>query len=116
MKVVIASTPEQHVYIKEQVDYLFHSVFPMFFPLSYIASLQQFNILDDSHLQELNLQEIMEATAAIQMIKTILENKIEGKRETSAYEELFNKNTNILNKYQLDFPFRYQDFSLLSPE
>jgi hypothetical protein len=115
MKVITASTPEQHQYIKDQIKHLFDSVFPVFFTKEYTASLKQFKILDDSNLHELNLQEIMEVTAAVQAITTILENKIKDDTETSAYESLFNKNMNILNNYKIDCPFSYRDFSLIMP-
>ncbi|MDC3415316.1 DUF5365 family protein [Aquibacillus salsiterrae] len=110
MKVVTASTPEQQLYVKELINKLYETIFPAFFSEEYITKLKEFNLMDVPNLKELNLIEIMEVTAAIQTISTILEELSKSEEEMDGYAGAFHKNASILSKYQIDFPFQLVDF------
>ncbi|WP_186577742.1 DUF5365 family protein [Aquibacillus kalidii] len=110
MKVVTASTPEQQYYVKELIEKLYDSIFPYFFTKEYIQELKRFNLMHVPNLEDLDLTEIMEVTAAVQTITTILEQSVQTTDNLSGYEQAFNKNATILSKYEIDFPFQLNDF------
>ncbi|WP_138417077.1 DUF5365 family protein [Aquibacillus sediminis] len=111
MKVITASTSEQHKYVNELIDYLYEKIFPCFFSLEYIQKLKEFELLTVPNLHDLSLVEIMEVTAAIQTITTILEELTKSNQSLIEYQTAFNKNVAILRKYEINFPFQLSDFS-----
>ncbi|UFU01241.1 YhcU family protein [Radiobacillus kanasensis] len=111
MKVVTASTPEQQLYMKEQLQDLYDRVFPCFFSMSYIQQLKEFKLLQPAKLEDLTMVEILEVIAAVQTISTILETLHDNQAAIEVYEEAFRKNASILNKYEIDFPFELEDFN-----
>ncbi|WP_407272787.1 DUF5365 family protein [Radiobacillus sp. PE A8.2] len=110
MKVITASTPDQQAYVKELIENLYSRIFPCFFTTTYISELKDFELMRVPNLSELSLHEIMEVTAAIQTISTILETIAQTEEELESYNSVFKKSTAILNNYHIDFPFQLLDF------
>ncbi|MCT2535046.1 YhcU family protein [Aquibacillus koreensis] len=114
MKVVTASTPEQHDYVKCLMKELYENIFPIYFSNAYIQKLKNFELMTIPNMEELNLNEIMEVTASLQTIATILKQFGTTNEMLEEYEQVFSKNTIILTKYGIDFPFQLTDFKLNS--
>ncbi|MRH42470.1 hypothetical protein GH741_07205 [Aquibacillus halophilus] len=113
MKVITASTPEQHEYVQELIEDLYDEIFPCYFTSDYIQELKNFNLMKmPPDVKELSLAEIMEVTAAIQTISTILKEKANTEKQLNDYKHAFNRNASILSKYQIDFPFQLADFQI----
>ncbi|WP_226034748.1 DUF5365 family protein [Aquibacillus saliphilus] len=110
MKVVIASSPQQQEYVQELLGDLYNNIFPYYFTQDYIKRLIDFNLMEIPDIKELSLVEIMEVTAAIQTISSILKEMVETNKPLDDYNYAFNKNAEILSKYQIDFPFQLVDF------
>ncbi|MDL4839712.1 DUF5365 family protein [Aquibacillus rhizosphaerae] len=110
MRVITASTPEQQHYVKSLIEELYVTVFPYFFSDNYIKKLKNFELMQAPNLEELSLTEIMEVTAAFQTITTILKQLGNSDQIIHEYEDIFSKNTKILSKYNIDFPFQLIDF------
>lgn len=109
MKVVTASTPEQQSYVQSLLDTFHDKVLPSFFSESYVHDLKTFGVLTHADLEEYSLNEILEVTAALQTLQHILECVLEND-ESPHLARKFKKNQEILERHQLYFPFRYQDF------
>ncbi|MCD5322917.1 MULTISPECIES: DUF5365 family protein [Pontibacillus] len=110
MRIVTASTPEQHKYVKEMVTYFFESLFPFFFSSSYREDLKNFGVLELKDLEEFSLKEILEITAALQTLQSLMECMSEEGSEMK-HSKQFERNTKILTKHSIYFPFNYDDFS-----
>ncbi|MBM7569889.1 DUF5365 family protein [Aquibacillus albus] len=110
MKIITASTPEQQTYVKELIQKLYETIFPYFFSQAYIKKLKEFNLMEIPNLKDLSLIEIMEVTAAIQTISSILEELAKSNKQMDEYKNAFRKNAAILSKYHIDFPFELVDF------
>lgn len=110
MKVVTASTPEQQSYVRSLLDYFYSSVLPRFFSDTYVKDLKTFGVLCKSDLEEYSLQDIMEVTAALQTLQHLLECIIE-KDHSNQMAQKFQRNQAILERHQIYFPFRLQDFT-----
>ncbi|WP_077621795.1 DUF5365 family protein [Sediminibacillus massiliensis] len=111
MKVVTASTPDQHDYITDLIQDLYQRVFPVFFSEEYIKKLREFKLLEIPEINDLSLMETMEVTAAFQTIISILDTLIQsGCPLGFDYVQKFTRNTTLLEKYGIDFPFHLNDF------
>lgn len=113
MKVITASTPEQQNYVSDLIEKLYENIFPYFFSNDYIRELKDFKLMQVPNLEDLSLTEIMEVTAAIQTITTILDQLAKSNQKLDEYSEAFNKNAVILSKYHIDFPFKLVDFHMV---
>ncbi|QSS98394.1 DUF5365 family protein [Pontibacillus sp. ALD_SL1] len=109
MKIVTASTPEQHEYVKEKITYFFDSLFPFFFSENYSQDLRSFGVLSIEDMEEYSLKEILEVTAALQTLQSLLE-CISDCTGDSKHSKQFDRNTKILEKHSIYFPLRYDDF------
>ncbi|SDJ68577.1 DUF5365 family protein [Sediminibacillus albus] len=112
MKVITASTPEQHQYVRNLVEDLYNRVFPEYFSGQYIAELKAFELMDPPFIEDLSMMEILEVTTAIQAITSILDTYAQYREPASIkkYQCIFEKNTQILGKHNVNFPFRLHDF------
>ncbi|GGC98982.1 DUF5365 family protein [Pontibacillus salipaludis] len=109
MKIVTASTPEQQEYVKEKITYFFDSLFPFFFSGSYAEDLKNFGVLSIEGIEEYTLKEILEVTAALQTLQSLLE-CISDCTGDQKHSKQFDRNTKILEKHSIYFPLRYDDF------
>ncbi|KGP71190.1 DUF5365 family protein [Pontibacillus yanchengensis] len=114
MKIVTASTPEQQEYVRSTVRYFYNNLFPCFFSSSYINDLHNLEVLQVTHIEDFTLKEIMEITAALQTLQSILECLIDG-AHILEYKQAFQNNQRILEKHFIHFPFRCEDFQKINP-
>ncbi|KGP93292.1 hypothetical protein N780_12120 [Pontibacillus chungwhensis BH030062] len=109
MKIVTASTFEQQEYVKEKITYFFDSLFPFFFSKNYAIDLENFGVLSIEGVEEYSLKEILEVTAALQTLQSLLE-CISDRVGDPKHSKQFDRNTKILEKHSIYFPLRYDDF------
>lgn len=108
MRVITASTPEQHQYIKELILHLQTVSYPKYFTKSYIEELVAFNLLTSpTNLEDLSMTAVLEITAALQTVSTVLETI--NPTEIKDYEQVFNQNIDTLKKYEINVPFYLRD-------
>ncbi|MYL32829.1 hypothetical protein GLW08_00155 [Pontibacillus yanchengensis] len=109
MKIVTASTPEQQDYVQTTVRYIYNNLLPSFFSSSYIKDLHNLDVLQIRNIEEYSLKEIMEITAALQTIQSILECLVNDGHPID-YKHKFKNNQRILEKHFIHFPFQCEDF------
>ncbi|MFE8696213.1 YhcU family protein [Cytobacillus sp. FJAT-53684] len=109
MKVVFASTPEQEEKIRELIQKMYTHIFPLYFPDEDIMEFEQMNVLHTStrHFEYFGtLKEAYQVIVSLQTISAILElSKLED-----SYEQIFNKNVEIIQGFGLFFPFVFSNF------
>ncbi|KIL73003.1 DUF5365 family protein [Bacillus badius] len=113
MKVIIASTIEQEERIKELVGQLKEEIFPRFFEKEELQSMYNFGILQltEYHFQRFdNLQDAFQVISSLQTIISILETD-EPAELPVHYQEMFERNTLILQEFDIDFPFFLSHFT-----
>ncbi|KYC97100.1 MULTISPECIES: DUF5365 family protein [Heyndrickxia] len=113
MKVLFASTKEQEEKINELVNYFYSDIFPYYYEDEEIAEFKSIGVLkiEKHHFEKIGtLKDAYQVIASLQTIIVILEEKIH-KKMNKRYEELFNHNVQILNKFTIPFPFFYTQFN-----
>ncbi|VEF48810.1 YhcU [Bacillus freudenreichii] len=115
MRVVFAASLEQKKMIKDLIDHLYHSVFPLYFDEVEIEELLRWEVLDTPSEKEEWLETANDAyriIVALQVLILLLEvRSLPG--ENGDYQKIFCRNKGILEKYGLSFPFTYKQFSSL---
>lgn len=111
MKIITASTPEQHTYLSNLKKDFYNRLFPLFFMPTYVKELRDFSILEGEPLDEYSFQQMLDIIAALQTIHILLECLLENNVEADHYER-FKTNQKILEKNHVYFPFAYEDFKL----
>ncbi|TRZ35907.1 hypothetical protein CEQ21_09790 [Niallia circulans] len=111
MKVAYASTPAQEEQINELIQTFYTSIFPDFFSDDEINKFSNLNVLRLTQEQSYMLSTLKnsyQVIAALQTIISIVENSDESDDE---YDQLFERNVEILDEFELFFPFRLDNFS-----
>ncbi|WP_080847668.1 YhcU family protein [Cytobacillus gottheilii] len=110
MKVVYASTPEQEQRIARLIQKIYAETFPKYFTDEEIKEFEKLNVLHTStrHFEYFGtLREAYQVICALETIYSILEMaNIDPK-----YEEMFIRNVEILERFELSFPFHFSQFS-----
>lgn len=109
LKVVYASTPEQDKKIQYLVDYFYTDLLPKYFCDDDITKFIKMNFLNASGKNELTgtLKESYQIISSLETIQSLIESNDLSKKQ---YQEMFNKNVQILNELGLSFPFSYEQF------
>ncbi|WP_246939061.1 DUF5365 family protein [Bacillus pinisoli] len=112
MKIVTASTPEQENYIEELVDYMYSEVFPNYFSDEYIEELKELHVLlpTNSDLYNGTLKEAFQLISGIQSLIAVIET-IRHEEVAEHHQEIFEKNTTIVEDYGYKFPFQIHHFA-----
>jgi len=110
MKIVMAATPEQGAYIHKLVDYIYCSLFPNYFTDEEIKQFEAFKILEiDSNNEQLSiLKNAFEVISSLQTIISIIESVNDY---NTKYKNMFNRNIELLEKYGVEFPFSFEQFT-----
>lgn len=116
MKVVVASTPEQESHINELIDYMYSSIFPVYFDTTYLKMVEEMNVLapkeEDLYYNQ-TLDKAFKVISSLQAMIAVLDTvRYEGFQEE--HQEIFNRNAKILNEYGYFFPFTPEEFKTLS--
>lgn len=109
MKIITAPTPEQHSYLNTLIEEFHSNILPSFFSPTYVEELLNFGVLDVSTSEEYSLQDMLDVTASLQMIKALLECLIDDEADET-HPERYYVNRKILEKHYIYFPFTYKDF------
>ncbi|MEH7222749.1 DUF5365 family protein [Bacillus sp. JJ1566] len=119
MKIVVASTPVQELHITELIDYMYSSIFPIYFEDEYIGKLEEWNVLapkEEDVYYNRTLDKAFKVISSLQAIIAVLET-IQEEGYQKNYGEIFAKNVQILNDYGYLFPFTIEEFqSVNNPE
>ncbi|MFK2825896.1 DUF5365 family protein [Bacillus sp. B190/17] len=113
MKVLIASTREQEETIRELVQHLKVDIFPRFFEKEELQEMYEVGVLqlEDNHFSLFGtLQEAFRVISSLQTIVFILETK-EPASLPLHYQEIFEKNVMILQRFDISFPFYLSHFT-----
>jgi hypothetical protein len=109
VKIVFASIPSQAEEINELVRHIYSNIFPNYFTDMEIEEFEQIKVLQTSshYLNDINtLNEGFQVMTSLQTIISILELPELDDR----YSVKFNKNVLNLRKYELFFPFEFEQF------
>ncbi|MBE3569093.1 MAG: YhcU family protein [Bacillales bacterium] len=113
MKIIIASTFVQKETIQELIEEIYRDIFPMYFSDEEIRHFWNLQVLHitDRHFQYFDtLKEAFQVIASLQTVVSIL--SVKAKRPLSQhYETIFNQNVQILQKFDLFFPFAFEQFT-----
>ncbi|WP_449539219.1 DUF5365 family protein [Ferdinandcohnia sp. Marseille-Q9671] len=112
MKIVVASTPEQEHHITELIDYMYSSIFPVYFKDEYIGKLEEWNVLapkEEEVYYNRTLDKAFKVISSLQAIIAVLET-IQEEGFQKNHEDIFEKNAQILNDYGYLFPFTIEEF------
>jgi hypothetical protein len=113
VKVLYASTEEQEKKIVELINQLYTQIFPFYYEDEEIAEFKKMGVLhiEQLHFENFNtLKDAFQVIASLQTIITILEEKMQ-KPLHHYYGKLFNRNIDLLEKYDIFFPFNYSIFN-----
>ncbi|MCM3456820.1 YhcU family protein [Heyndrickxia oleronia] len=113
MKVLYASTEEQEKKIVELINQLYTQIFPFYYEDEEIAEFKKMGVLhiEQLHFENFNtLKDAFQVIASLQTIITILEEKMQ-KPLHHYYGKLFNRNIDLLETYDIFFPFNYSIFN-----
>jgi len=113
LRVIIASTTEQEEKINELVRQLKEEIFPRFFGKEELQTMYEFGILQltDGHFKLFGtLQDAFQVISSLQAIISILETG-EPASLPLHYQEMFEKNTAILQRFDIRFPFFLSHFN-----
>ncbi|RLQ97388.1 YhcU family protein [Falsibacillus albus] len=112
MKILFASTHEQEEKISELINTFYTQIFPQYFSDEEIAKFHELKILHTTtrHFEYFGtLKEAFQVISCLQTIISILDVQQKGKLENH-YQEVFERNTKILQKFGLLFPFHLEQF------
>ncbi|MCH1627634.1 DUF5365 family protein [Ferdinandcohnia quinoae] len=118
MKVVVASTPEQEHHITELINYMYSSVFPIYFDDEYIMKLEGLNVLapkEEDIYYNRTLDKAFKVISSLQAIIAVLETvQYEGFQLN--HQKMFKRNAKILNEFGYLFPFTTDEFRVVNHE
>ncbi|QVY62718.1 YhcU family protein [Cytobacillus gottheilii] len=110
MKVVFASTPDQEQRIARLIQKFYADIFPKYFTDEEIKEFESLKVLHTStrHFEYFGtLREAYQVICGLETIYSILEMaEIDEK-----YEDMFSRNVEILERFELSFPFHFSQFS-----
>ena len=109
VKIVFAATPEQEEKVRELVQYVYSSIFPLYFTDREIKEFERHNVLRASSRQFEAFDTLKDAYKVITCLQTII-SVLELYEPKSDYQPLFDKNVSILNEQDLYFPFNFDQF------
>ncbi|KAB7704898.1 hypothetical protein F9802_15140 [Bacillus aerolatus] len=113
MKVLIASTMEQEEKITELIRQLKEEIFPRFFEMEELERMCEYGVLHltESHFELFStLRDAFQLIASLQTIISILETE-EPASLPPHYQEMFERNTMILQEFDVSFPFFLSHFT-----
>ncbi|MCM3030285.1 DUF5365 family protein [Niallia taxi] len=110
MKVAYASTPAQEEQINELIQTFYTSIFPDFFSDDEINKFSRLNVLRLTQEQAYMLSTLKNSYQVIAALQTII-SIVENAEESDQYDSLFEKNVEILDEFELFFPFRLDNFT-----
>lgn len=110
MKVAYASTPAQEEQINELIQTFYKSIFPDFFSDDEINKFSNLNVLRLTQEQSYMLSTLKNSYQVIAALQTII-SIVENSDESDEYDHLFERNVEILDEFELFFPFRLDNFS-----
>ena len=110
MKVAYASTPAQEEQINELIQTFYTSIFPNFFSDDEINKFSNLNVLRLTQEQSYMLSTLKNSYQVIAALQTII-SIVENSDESDEYDHLFERNVEILDEFELFFPFRLDNFS-----
>ncbi|MCM3216200.1 DUF5365 family protein [Niallia taxi] len=110
MKVAYASTPAQEEQINELIQTFYTSIFPDFFSDDEINKFSNLNVLRLTQEQSYMLSTLKNSYQVIAALQTII-SIVENSDESDEYDHLFERNVEILDEFELFFPFRLDNFS-----
>lgn len=106
VKVVFAATTEQEEQIEALVDKMFHHVLPHYFSEKELQTFGDMNILKPTEKCMETLGDAYSVLASLQTLMHLLEDA--GLKKEHC--ELFKRNTEILNRFDISFPFSFHHF------
>jgi hypothetical protein len=109
LKIVYASTTEQELKIKNLVEYFYSSVFPVYFSEEEISKFEKMNFLNILGKNELTgtLKESYQIISGLETLIFLIES---NGLEKSKYQEMYERNVQILEELGFSFPFSYEQF------
>ncbi|WP_203364110.1 DUF5365 family protein [Bacillus sp. REN10] len=112
MKVFMASTKEQEEKIAELVCDIKERILPRFFADEELQQMHKLDVLNITkvHNQSFHLlRDAFKVIASLQTIISILETK-DPSQLSAYYEEMFQRNVDILKGFDLHFPYLLSQF------
>ena len=106
MKVVFASTPTQEERISELIHIFYSKIFPYYFSDKEIRTFERLQVLAITPEVSSTLKTSYQVIASLQTLINILEDP-DHKEE---YRHLFDKNVQILEEFNILFPFDIDNF------
>jgi hypothetical protein len=110
LKIVFASTTEQEEKITKLVNQFYSTILPKYFSDKEISSFIDMNFLNVQGTAELSgtLKESYQIISSLETLIFLIESNGLYKKQ---YQEMFDKNTEILQDLGLSFPFSYKQFT-----
>ncbi|KAB7666889.1 DUF5365 family protein [Bacillus sp. B1-b2] len=106
MKVVFASTPTQEERINELIHTFYSKIFPYYFSDKEIRAFERLQVLAITPEVSSTLKTSYQVIASLQTLINILEDP----DQKEDYQHLFEKNVQILEEFDLFFPFDLDNF------
>ncbi|HWJ77757.1 MAG TPA: DUF5365 family protein [Niallia sp.] len=107
MKVVFASTPSQEERINELIYTFYSKIFPYYFSDKEILAFERLKVLSITPEVSNTLKTSYQVIASLQTLINILEDPI----HKNEYKHLFEKNVQILEEFNIFFPFDIESFT-----
>lgn len=109
LKIVYASTTEQELKIKNLVEYFYSSVFPVYFSEEEISKFEKMNFLNILGKNELTgtLKESYQIISSLETLIFLIES---NGLEKSKYQEMYERNVQILEELGFRFLFHMNNF------
>jgi hypothetical protein len=110
LKIVYASTTEQEEKIIKLVDKFYSTILPKYFSDEEITNFIDMNFLNVQGTAELSgtLKESYQIISSLETLIFLIDSNGLYKEK---YQEMFNKNVEILHELGLSFPFSYKQFT-----
>lgn len=109
MKIVYASTSEQELKIKNLVEYFYTSIFPNYFSEEDVTKFEKMNFLNVLGKNVLNgtLKESYQIISSLETLIFLIES---NGLEKNKYQQMYERNVQILEELGLSFPFSHEQF------
>ena len=108
MKVVFASTPSQEERINELIHTFYSKIFPYYFSDKEIRTFERLKVLAITPEVSSTLKTSYQVIASLQTLINILEDPT----NKDDYSQIFEKNVQILEEFDLFFPFDLDNFKI----
>ncbi len=109
MKVVYASTPTQAEKIDELIQTFYSAVFPYYFSDDEVQHFSSLKVLHPTPEQMDRIGTLKTSYQVITSLQTII-SILEVPQNKNKYKQIFEKNVNILEEFELFFPFQLENF------